>query len=304
MSSTRARVANVVRGALIGVAESIPGVSGGTVALVTGVYDTIIDSAAQLVSAARALFSDRARAREHLRQVRWGVLVPLAIGMLPAMLVSLILLGPLVEEHPVPMRALFFGMVAAALLVPLQMLGHRWRVREVVAAVVAAVAVFLLIGAPVLPVEPTLPVVFLAAAAAVCALVLPGTSGAFLLLALGLYVPSSEAVRELNFTYIGVFILGAITGLALIVKGLQWLLAHRRRITVAAMIGLVVGALRALWPWQTEERALLAPDGQVGLSVVLCLLGAVLVLAVFIVERRAARAGEGVRSAGPAGRSG
>lgn len=306
MSTTRARAANAVRGSLIGVAEAIPGVSGGTVALVTGVYEIIISSASHLVSAGRAVLTDRARARAEFRQVRWDVLLPLAVGMVPALLVSVILLGPLVEEHPVPTRALFFGMVVAALVVPLSMLGSRWRVREVVAAVVAAVAVFLLIGTPVFTLEPTLPVVFVAAAFAVCALVLPGVSGSFLLLALGLYVPTSDALRDLDLPYIGVFILGAITGLALVVKGLKWLLEHRHRITVAAMTGLVVGALRALWPWQTEDRELLAPGELVGLSVLLCLLGAALVLGVFYIERRAGRGAPTQplpRSAEPAGRS-
>lgn len=299
MSTFRSRIANVVRGGLIGVAEAIPGVSGGTVALVTGVYETLISSAGHLVSGAKALPTNRTRAAAELRQVKWGVLIPLGVGMVPALLGALLLLGPAVEAHPVPLRGLFFGMVAAALVVPLSMLGSRWRPREIVIAVAAAVGVFLLIGAPVVPVEPSLPVVFVAAAFAVCALVLPGTSGAFLLLALGLYVPTSEAVRDLDFAYIGVFGLGAITGLALVVKGLQWLLEHRHRITIAAMTGLVVGALRALWPWQGEDRDLLAPEGQVVLSIALAVLGAAVVLGVYLVERRLGRAGSGPDSGDP-----
>ena len=184
------------------------------------------------------------------------------------------------------MRGLFLGMVAAALVVPVSMLGTRWRLREVVAAALGAVAVFLLIGTPVVELEPALPVVFAAAAFAVCALVLPGVSGSFLLLALGLYVPTTQAIRDVDLAYIGVFVLGAVLGLALIVRGLQWLLEYRHRITLAVMTGMVLGALRALWPWQNEDRDLLAPDGQVGVSVVLCLLGAALVLTVYVIERR------------------
>src|SRR5690606_3084311 len=164
MSHSRTRLANVVRGGLIGIAEAIPGVSGGTVALVTGVYETIITSAGHLVSAIRAVVTDRARAREQFRQVRWDVLIPPALGMGPALIVALLIIGPAVEEHPVPMRALFLGMVAAALVVPVSMLGTRWRLREVVAAALGAVAVFLLIGTPVVELEPALPVVFAAAA--------------------------------------------------------------------------------------------------------------------------------------------
>lgn len=287
MSKPGSRVAHVGRGALIGAAEAVPGVSGGTVALVTGVYEAIITSAGHLVSAGRLAFTDRVRARAELRQVRWDVLLPLALGMLPALVVALLLLGPAVEDHPVPTRALFLGLVAAALLAPVSMLGTRWRVTEIVVAVLAAVAAFVLTGLPERELEPTLPVVFLAAAVAVCALVLPGVSGSFLLLAIGLYVPTSDAVRDLNLAYIGVFVLGAATGLAVVVKGLQWLLEHRHRVTLAAMTGLIVGAMRALWPWQTEDRQLQAPDGQVPLAIGLFLLGVALVLAVFLVERRA-----------------
>lgn len=288
MSKPASRFANIGRGALIGAAEAVPGVSGGTVALVTGVYEAIITSAGHLVSAGRLAFTDRAHARAELRQVRWDVLLPLALGMLPALVVALLLLGPAVEDHPVPTRALFLGLVAAALLAPVAMLGSRWRVSEVVVALLAAVAAFVLTGLPEREFEPTLPVVFVVAAVAVCALVLPGVSGSFLLLALGLYVPTSDAVRDLDLAYIGVFVLGAATGLALIVKGLQWLLEHRHRVTLAAMTGLIVGAMRALWPWQSEDRQLQAPDGQVPLVIGLFVLGVALVLGVFLVERRAA----------------
>jgi putative membrane protein len=287
--STRTRAAHVLRGGLIGAAEAIPGVSGGTVALVTGVYEVVITSAGHLVSGVTALVTDRARARQEFRAVRWDVLVPLLIGMFPALLIALLLLAPAIEEYPVQMRALFFGMVAAALIVPVSMVGPRWRLREVLFAAAAAVAAYLLTGQLQLSVDdPSLPVVFLAAAVAVCALVLPGVSGAFLLLAFGLYGPTREAVRNLDLGYVGVFALGAICGLSVFVKGLQWLLEHRRRITLAVMTGLIVGALRALWPWQTEDNDLLAPDSRIWVALALFVLGAAIVVGILVVERRAA----------------
>lgn len=287
MSTTRTRATNLVRGALIGAAEAVPGISGGTVALVTGVYETLISSAGHLVTGVRTLLTDRERARAELREVRWDVLLPLLAGMIPALLIALLLLAPAIEHHPVPMRALLLGMVAAALAVPATMVG-RWRLPEVLVAAAAAVVAFLLTGQVQLAMEPSLPVVFVAAAVAVCALVLPGVSGAFLLLALGLYSATREAVRELDLAYVGVFLLGAVCGLSLFVKGLQWLLAHWHRITLAVMTGLIVGALRALWPWQTEENQLRAPDGQVALAIVLCLVGAAVVMGIVMLERYAA----------------
>jgi putative membrane protein len=285
---TRTRAAHALRGGLIGAAEAVPGISGGTVALVTGVYETVITSAGHLVTGLRALLTDRERARAELRAVRWDVLVPLLLGMFPTLVVALLLLGPAIERHPVQLRALFFGLVAAALIVPIRMIGTRWRLREVLLAGLAALIAYLFTGQLQVSVEPTLPAVFLAAAVAVCALVLPGVSGAFLLLAFGLYVPTSEAVRELDLGYIGTFALGAVVGLSLIVKGLQWVLTHRRRATLAAMTGLIAGALRALWPWQTEpDHELLAPvAGQVPAVVGLFLLGVVVVLGMLLLEHR------------------
>lgn len=283
--SVRTRVAHVARGALIGAAEAVPGVSGGTVALVTGVYEAIISSAGHLVSGVRALVTDRSRARAEFSAVRWDVVLPLLLGMAPALVLALRVLGPAVEDHPVPMRALFFGMVAASLAVPVAMIGGRWRPQEVAAAVLAAVAAFLFTAAPQVTEQPGALVVLLAAAIVVCALVLPGVSGAFLLVMFGLYESTADAVRAVDLGYLAVFGLGMVVGLALFVKVLQWLLEHRRRITLAAMTGLIVGALRALWPWQTDDRGLLAPDGQVPVAVTLCLLGAAVVVTIIVVER-------------------
>ncbi|QSB14646.1 DUF368 domain-containing protein [Natronosporangium hydrolyticum] len=286
MSVTRARAANVARGGLIGAAEAVPGVSGGTVALVTGVYETLIDSAGHLVSGVRAVFTDRDRARAEFRSVRWDVILPLLGGMLPTLVIALLLLAPLIEAHPVPMRALLLGMVAAALAVPATMV-DRWGWREVGFAAVAALAAFVLTGQLQLSVSPALPLVFLVAAIAICALVLPGVSGAFLLLAFGLYGPTREAVRHLDLAYIATFFLGAVCGLSLFVKALQWLLSNWHRATLAVMTGLILGALRALWPWQTEQNQLQAPGELVGLAVVLCLIGAAVVVGIMLLERRA-----------------
>jgi len=282
-------VAHVVRGGLIGAAEAVPGISGGTVALVTGVYESLIISAGHLLSGLKALITDRARAREEFRQVRWGVVVPVLLGMGPALLIALRLLGPAVERHPVPMRALFLGMVAASLVVPISMVGDRWRVRDYVVGLLGFAAAFVITGAPEISTTPSPPLIFIAAAVAICALVMPGVSGSFILLTFGLYEPTAEAVNELDLGYIAVFGAGMVVGLASFVKGLQWLLEHHRRLTLVAATGLIAGALRGVWPWQTDDRQLLAPDSHVAVATGLFLLGAAAVIAIFLVERRIKR---------------
>lgn len=274
------------RGVLVGAAEALPGTSGGTIALVTGAYETAVTGAGHTVAALRHVVTDRARARTELRRVQWSVIVPLLLGMVPGLLVTVRFVAPLLEEHPVPVYALFLGMTAAALTVPLRMIGTRWRARELVGAGLVAVAVFLLVGLPPQHLEPTWPVVFLAAAVAACALALPGTSGSFLLLTSGLYQPTLAALNDRDWGYVGVFVAGIAVGLGCFVSGLQWLLEHRRRSTLVLMSGVVLGALRALWPWQTDDRVLLAPDGQVALAALTCAIGAAGVLGLAALSRR------------------
>jgi len=278
-----------IRGALIGTAEIMPGISGGTIALVTGVYETIITSASHVVSGLRALFTDRARAREEFASANWAVIIPLLLGLVPALLLAAWLLAPLVEDHPVPMWALFLGMTATAIIVPITMKGTRWSAGQVLLAVLVAAGVFVLVGLPPGNLTPAAPVVFIAAAVSVCALVLPGTSGAFILLTLGLYEPTLEALNNRDVGYIAIFVAGAFTGFALFVKALQWLLDHRREITLVVLTGVVVGALRALWPWQGEGRELLPPGEQIGLAILMLLVGAGIVLGLFVLGRRVDR---------------
>lgn len=283
------RVGLVARGALIGAAEVVPGVSGGTIALVVGVYDDLIRSAGHLVRAGVALArrAPRQDRRGHLAQVRWGVLVPVLAGMVTAVLVAARLLEPLLEEYPVQARALFAGLILASLVIPARMVGGRWRGREVVVAGLAAALAALLTGIPpATGVDPPLPFVALAAAVAVCALVLPGVSGSFLLLTVGLYTPTLAAVNDGDLRYLAVFAAGAVVGLSVFVAGLQWLLQHRRRMTLVVMTGLMAGSLRALWPWQDDGRALLAPDGDEVWVVGLLTLGVVVVLGLLALERR------------------
>ena len=288
-------IANLVRGALIGVAEVIPGVSGGTIALIVGIYRTVIDAIADAVLALRQLVglaeggpSGRAFGRT-LRGLPWALLIPVGIGMATAVVLGAKFIEPLLEEHPIQMRALFFGLVLAGIWVPAHMV-HRlggWKLGYVLAALVAAVALFFITGLPPAVIENPSPVVVaLAAAVAICALVLPGVSGSFLLLSFGLYEPTLQAVNDRDLVYLGAFAIGAIIGLGSFVTLLKWLLVHRAAITLAILTGLMVGSLRALWPWESENRDLLAPTEAVGPALLMALAGVLVVVVLLVVERR------------------
>lgn len=288
-----------MRGALIGTAETVPGVSGGTVALVVGIYDTAIGSAGHLLSSARCAIVDVPRGRgwgraaEQFRLIQWRVIIPLLIGMATALVVMARFMETWVHDYPIHTRGLFFGLVLASLWVPYSLAARAsrllhddagWRLRDFAIAVVATAAAYLVVSLPPGNIEPTPVVIVAAAAIAVSALVLPGLSGSFLLLTFGLYAPTLGAVNDRDFGYLGLFALGAIIGLGSIVKVLQWLLDHRRRITLVILTGVMAGCLRALWPWQDADRSLLAPGEHVAAAAGLAALGFAVVVAVILVE--------------------
>lgn len=292
---------DIGRGFLIGSAELVPGVSGGTVALVTGVYEQLIDSASHVLRAVRVVVTGpdrRARALAELRRTDWRLVVPVLLGMITAVLTIAGVMSGFVTDHPEHSRGLFFGLVAASLLVPIRMLppARRPVIYDVALALVAAMTAYLLVslagGGTV--VDPPLYAVFFAAAVAICALVVPGVSGSFLLLAVGLYTVTLEAVDERNLVYIAVFGAGAAFGLASFVPLLAYLLRERRRVTLVVMTGLMVGSLRALWPWQGTSDgggsdgpgALLAPTAPIAGPAVLMVLGAVIVLILVWIQVR------------------
>lgn len=288
-------LANFIRGALIGVAEVIPGVSGGTLALIVGVYQTLLDAIANAVLAFRQLLgiagtkASPTTFTATIRSLPWALLIPLGVAMVIALILGARIIEPLLDEQPVAMKALFFGLVIAGTYVPAHMVLRvgGWSPLYILVAVVSAVVLFFLTGLPAADVaDPSLIAVFFAAAVAICALVLPGVSGSFLLLTLGMYDTTISAVNDRNFVYLGVFALGAILGLAVFVSILRWLLEHKARITLVIITGLMIGSLRALWPWQGENRELLAPGDQLGLAIAMFVGGAAFVAVLLIVERR------------------
>ncbi|SEI95172.1 DUF368 domain-containing protein [Demequina mangrovi] len=303
-----ALVLNLVRGIMIGTAETVPGVSGGTVALMTGVYEPLLTSAGHLIGGIRLGLTDGLRgrglerAKGELAHVRWAIVVPILVGMGVALVTMAHVMEGLLEDHPETMRGLFLGLVLASLAVPFR---HSrasatrdgrtgsWGPREWALAAVAAIVVAVVVSLPGGNLSPEPYVLVPAGALAVSALVLPGLSGSFLLLTMGLYEPTIAALNDRDLGYLALFATGCAIGLVTIVKLLQWLLEHHRRITLVALTGVMAGSLVALWPWQDADGARVAPYGSLAGPLIAMVLGAALVVAVLVVEHRmVARAAE------------
>ncbi len=282
---------DVFRGLLMGVAEVLPGISGGTVALIIGIYERVVFSASQAVKGFLLLLSFKKanwhKARERFRDIDWSLLVPLLIGMVIAILGSSAAVYPLIIAYPTITSAAFAGLILASLLVPIKLSGGNWQLKHYLIAALAAAFAFTLTSIPrSTSTEPSELLIFVSAALAICALSLPGVSGSNVLIAMGMFTPVLLAVNTLDFRYLGIFVLGAVVGFASFVGLLQWLLENRRKATFVVMAGLMFGSVRALWPWQTESGAILAPASSFIPELVAFLACAIFVLAMTWFESR------------------
>ncbi len=243
---------HLVEGVAMGVANIIPGVSGGTIALILGLYERLIAATSDAVRSVLALVRLDARgAARGLAGLPWAFLVPILAGMIATPLLAAGWLEGQLAQRPEIMRGIFLGLVAGSLPVPWIRMRRRGTDLFVL-AVAGGILAWFLVGFPprVVP-DPDALQIFLAAVLAISAMVLPGVSGSFLLLVLGMYAPTLTALDTLDLRYLAIFAAGAGAGLAGFAVLLNWLLAHRHDGTMAVLVGLMAGSLRALWPWQT-----------------------------------------------------
>jgi putative membrane protein len=279
-------VGNTVRGILIGTAEVIPGVSGGTVALIVGVYDHIINAISHLVRACGLLLRGKPKdAGKQFSEIRFAMLLPILFGMILAILTTASILEPLLVAEPEIVRAAFVGMLIASLYVPIRLIGKDFRLLHAVILILGGIAAFWLTSLPNAGLEnPVAWQIILFAGLAVCALVLPGVSGSFFLLAVGMYGPTIAAVNNRDLGYLGLFVIGAIIGLLSFALVMKWFLDNYRALTLGLMVGLMIGSLRALWPWQDLNREPLSISDPTGPAIAL-LLGAGVVAITIGLER-------------------
>lgn len=292
---------SVLSGLLMGGADAIPGVSGGTIALILGIYERFIGSLHQVVRAPRAL-RDKEERRRVFEALRF--LVPLGVGVMIAyVLVTKLLVGKsespglMIKAESAPAcYAFFFGLVLFSLREPWRRI-KTLNAGHFAAAILGCAAAATFAGLPHSTSEPETWMLLLGGAGAISVMILPGVSGSLLLVILGQYQAIVNALHDRDFATFGIFIAGIGVGVLTFVPTLRYVLARYHDITMAALTGLMAGSLRALWPWKTSydiKSAQLTNTGigdAVPMVIIAAACGAAVVFLLAILERRLQRAG-------------
>jgi len=248
----------------MGAADVVPGVSGGTMAFILGIYEELIGAIRSFDARFLRLLLSM-RLREAAGHARWKFVGAVGAGILCAVFSLARLLGWLLHNHPVPVWAFFFGLIVASLYTVSRRI-RRWRPRVCGGILLGAAGTYLMVG--VVPVStPEAPwFLFLSGAVAICAMILPGISGAFILVLLGKYLFVLEAVNHRDLVTLALVAAGAATGLIAFSRLLSWLFRRFHDATIAFLTGLMLGSLRKIWPW--KETAAGAGEGPGSLAAV------------------------------------
>lgn len=236
-----------IKGMAMGAVDVVPGFSGGTVALITGIYEKLLASLAA-IPAALALFV-RGRIKNAWQACNATFLLVVMLGVLTSVFTLAKAISYLMDTHPVPLWAFFFGLVLVSVhLVGREVVSWSWnRMLGFVAGL--ALALWITLAAPLqLAADPL--TLFFAGAIAISAMILPGISGSFILVLLGLYPVVLGAVKNLDIAILAVFSAGCLLGLLSFSRLLSWMLAHVRDLTLATLTGIMLGSLGKVWPWK------------------------------------------------------
>lgn len=241
-----------IRGILMGAADTVPGISGGTIAFITGIYERLIYSLHQIGWPALQHWRQQG-IKSTWRYIDGTFLATLLAGVITSIITLAHLVSWLLETYPLQLNGFFFGLVASSLLLLGRQVDH-WGWKRLIA---------ILIGASIARSLPELlpqlgntsDILFLIAGSiAICAMILPGISGSFLLLTMGLYGPVLNAVKSFDLAPILFFATGCGLGLLAFSRLLNWLFTHYHGATFATLVGFIIGALPQVWPWQWIER--------------------------------------------------
>jgi putative membrane protein len=284
-------ILTAVKGACMGAADVIPGVSGGTIAFIMGIYDKFVASLAAINAEAVKLFFT-GKFKEFWRHINGGFLLSLVVGIGVSVISLATVMQTLLSDFPIQTWAFFFGLIVASSIFILRGISG-WGLREILFLIGG-----ILLGVTICTLSPTqtpdaLWFIFLSGAIAICAMILPGISGSFILLILGKYQYILGAVSDLvagqnvvgNLLIIGVFAIGAIVGILSFSKFLHWILSRWHKQALIILAGFIIGSLVKIWPWNNPEAIAqieLTGSLHIGSAIIIALIGFSLVTGIEI----------------------
>ncbi|MDT0688377.1 DUF368 domain-containing protein [Salegentibacter sp. F188] len=237
-----------LKGMAMGAADVVPGVSGGTIAFISGIYEELIGTIGGVNISLLKTWKKEGFAAMW-KELNGSFLVALLLGILISIFTVMRLTNYLLEAHPILIWSFFFGLVLASIWFVGKQIPE-WNLKVIVALLIGALIAFYIVSLPPMAGNTSSLFLFFAGAIAVCAMILPGISGAFILLLLGAYKTVSEAAHDFDIKTLAIVALGAVFGLLSFSRLLKWLFTNYSTITLAVLTGFIAGSLNKIWPWK------------------------------------------------------
>ncbi|WP_372753333.1 DUF368 domain-containing protein [Mariniflexile sp.] len=287
------------KGLAMGAADAVPGVSGGTIAFISGIYEELISTISNIKPALfKTLFNKGFKS--FWQEANGNFVLALLSGVIISYVSFMKMAKFLLENEPVLIWSFFFGLIIASIYFVGKQI-TKWNIPVFIALIIGTGIAFYVSILPTMATNDNDYFLFIAGAIAICAMILPGISGSFILIVLGAYKTLSDAIHDVDLKKIIIFICGAVIGLLSFSHVLKWLFKHYHNITLALLTGFIFGSLNKVWPWKktltwhTDSKGVTSPllqesvsplafegNNQLVIAIILIVLG---FLTIFILEK-------------------
>ena len=245
----------------MGAADAVPGVSGGTIAFISGIYEELISTISGVnLSLFKTLKDDGFPS--FWKQLNGNFIIALLTGIIVSFVSFMRVAKYLLEHHPVLIWSFFFGLIIASIFFVGKQI-NRWNLPTIISLIIGAALAFYITTLPSLNTNESPWFLFFAGSIAICAMILPGISGSFILVILGAYKTLSDAFHDFDFKKIALFAGGAVIGLLSFSHLLKWLFKHYHNTTLAVLTGFIFGSLNKVWPWKLTATVLEKETGNI-----------------------------------------
>lgn len=261
MRKTKDYILLSLKGLAMGAADVVPGVSGGTIAFITGIYEELLETISNVnLDALKKLKTDGVKG--FWQHINGNFIVALFLGIGISIVSLAKLITYLLEHHDILLWSFFFGLIVSSVYLVGKAI-KKWDIAKAIGLIIGAAIAFYITILPPMHNPNALWFVFLSGAIAICAMILPGISGSFILLLLGSYEMILSSIKDLKIATIGVFALGCITGLLSFSKLLNWMFKKFHDLTVAILTGFLIGSLNKIWPWKITTQTRVNSHGEI-----------------------------------------